>query len=239
METLLYQLAFTLIFSVAAAMVLFPLLIKLSPKLGLVDQPDHRKLHLKPIPAIGGFVIVLSLLTVMPFSTPMRDFILSHAATSAAILAMMLIGLFDDRLNLSVKLRLGVQILCAIAIAFDGERITSLHGLLGITQLPLVIQYFLTVFIVTGVTNAFNLIDGIDGLAGSIAIVNIGVLMVMSILVRGFDWLFLLVPFFGALIVFLRYNWRPAKIFMGDSGSLVFGFIVFVVFNIGYEWLFR
>jgi len=229
MSTSLLQLIFSVGLTLASATVLFPIMIKLSPKLGLVDVPNHRKFHQQPVPAIGGLVIVLSVCLVALFSAPLQLFILGHITMIAAILVIMITGLLDDRLHLSVKLRLLLQILCACAIAWDGARITSLHGLFGIHELPIILQYFLTVLIITGVTNAFNLMDGIDGLAGSMALINILVLAAMSMLVPARGWLFLLLPLCVALVVFLKYNWQPARVFMGDSGSLLFGLVISAV----------
>src|SRR6202012_1025305 len=125
--------------------------------------------HIHPIPAIGGFVITLCLIVVTVFSLPVREFVLKHLAMNIVFIIIMLTGFFDDRLNLSIKLRLGIQIFCAMTIAFEGARINSLHGLFGIYTIPDAMQYILTIVIITGVTNAFNLMDGIDGLAGSMA----------------------------------------------------------------------
>jgi len=229
MSTLFLQLIYSVGLTLAAAAILFPVMIKLSPKLGLVDIPNYRKFHRQPVPAIGGLVIVLSIGVVAAFSNPLQAFIGNHLAMVAAIIVMMVTGLVDDRLNLSVKLRLLLQILCACAIGWDGALITSLHGLFGTHELPVIVQYLLTVLVVTGVTNAFNLMDGIDGLAGGMSLINIFMLAVMSIMTPGKGWLFLLLPLCAALVIFLKYNWRPAKIFMGDSGSLVFGLIISTV----------
>jgi len=226
MENLSLQLLMPVGLTLLAAIVLFPFFINLSPKLGLVDMPNYRKLHRKPVPAIGGFVIILSLVAASFFSAPMQGFIFKHPALIIGVMVMMITGLVDDRMNLSASLRLVIQILCAVGIAYDGARIDSLHGFLGIHEIPVYLQYFLTVFIITGIINAFNLMDGIDGLAGSMALVNLVILMVMGILLHETGWLFFLLPLCAALVIFLRYNWRPAKIFMGDSGSLVFGLIM-------------
>ncbi len=212
--------------ALAAALMLFPLLIKLSPVIGLVDKPNHRKLHKQAVAAVGGLVIILSIAVAACFSVPLQQLIIINITFSITILTLTFTGMLDDRFNLPVKLRLLIQLGCAFAIAFDGTRITSLHGFLGIHQLPEMAQYFLTVIVIAGVTNAFNLIDGIDGLAGSMALVDAGVLMLICFSLRDTGWLYFLIPLCVALMVFLKYNWRPARIFMGDSGSLAMGFII-------------
>jgi UDP-GlcNAc:undecaprenyl-phosphate/decaprenyl-phosphate GlcNAc-1-phosphate transferase len=208
-----------------SAIIFYPLFIKWSPGLGLVDKPNERKLHIKPVPAIGGMVIVLSLMIAVIFSTPLQQLIINHWALSVSIVVLAATGIIDDRLSLSPGLRFGVQIACALLIAHHGIRLYSFHGLFGIQILPVYVQYIFSVLIMVGITNAFNLIDGIDGLAGGISMVNISVLIFISVLTGAIEWTFLLFPLLGALIVFLKYNWRPAKVFLGDGGSLVFGFI--------------
>jgi UDP-GlcNAc:undecaprenyl-phosphate GlcNAc-1-phosphate transferase len=211
--------------AIISALILFPLIIRWSPVLGLVDKPNERKLHSKPIPAIGGMVVVLSLMVAIIFSAPLQSLIINHWAISISIVILAIVGILDDRLSLSPGLRFMVQIACAVLIAYQGTRLYSLHGLFGIYVLPEYVQYFLSVLIMVGVTNAFNLIDGIDGLAGGISLVNISVLVFISILTSSAEWTLLLFPLMGALMVFLKFNWKPAKVFLGDGGSLVLGFI--------------
>lgn len=214
------------LFSLGVALILFPVLIKLSPRLGLVDIPDYRKVHRQPIPAIGGLVIGSSFILTVLFSSVLRSFILQHQALVVAMLVLMITGTVDDRCSLPAKIRLLIQLGCAAAVASAGVRLESMHGLLGIYALPVPASWLLTVMIITGVTNAFNLIDGIDGLAGSLSLVNMLLLAVMSLLIHRTGWLQLLLPLIAGLVVFLKYNWRPAKVFMGDSGSLLFGFFI-------------
>ncbi|MCU0333543.1 MAG: undecaprenyl/decaprenyl-phosphate alpha-N-acetylglucosaminyl 1-phosphate transferase [Chitinophagaceae bacterium] len=215
--------------AMAAAMfvcaILMPLLIKWSVPLRLVDQPNERKLHKKPIPSIGGLVMGLSLLLVIPFSPAMQQLMQQYWPVGWVLLALMLTGVLDDRLNLPAMLRLGIQVGAGVLMAYNGIRLHSLHGLFGIYDLPIGVQYFLTVLLIAGITNAFNLIDGIDGLAGSLAIINVAVFAVLAVLLGQQQWLALLLPYLAVLAVFLVYNWRPARLFMGDGGSLVFGFL--------------
>lgn len=217
------------IITMAAALlvcaVLMPLLIKWSVPLRLVDQPNERKLHKKPIPSIGGLVMGLSLLLVYPLSPAMQQLMQQYWPLGWVLLALMITGVLDDRLNLPAKLRLGIQIGVGVLMAYNGIRLQSLHGIFGIYELPISIQYVITVLLIAGITNAFNLIDGIDGLAGSLAMINVAVFAVIAVLLGQLQWLALLLPYLAVLAVFLVYNWRPARLFMGDGGSLVFGFL--------------
>lgn len=208
----------------AIVMLLLPLLIKLSPALKLVDIPNERKLHKFPIPAIGGMVIVISVMITAFLVPSLHTLIGDNMAFAVCLVVLMITGVVDDRLNISAALRFFIQIACAVYVASNGIRLTSLHGILGIYDVPVVVQYILTVIVITGVTNAFNLIDGIDGLAGSFSVINLAILSIIAVITGQQEWLALFLPLIAALLVFLKYNWRPAKVFMGDGGSLFFGF---------------
>ncbi len=226
MKNIFTEALFPFISAFIIARIVFPLLIKLSPKIGLVDVPNERKVHKNPVPAIGGLVIMLTVLITVALSHSLQQLAMSHIAFSVASIVLTITGVVDDRLNISAKLRFAIQIAAAWAMAYDGTRLQNLYGILGVHELPVLLQYAVTIFIIVGVTNAFNLIDGIDGLAGSIAFINILLLSGTAFLLHDFTWMPLLMTFLGALIIFLHYNWRPAKIFMGDGGSLVFGFVM-------------
>ncbi|KAB7727697.1 undecaprenyl/decaprenyl-phosphate alpha-N-acetylglucosaminyl 1-phosphate transferase [Rudanella paleaurantiibacter] len=205
---------------------LLPVLIRLSPRLGLVDRPNSRKVHQQLIPAIGGLTIGLALLAVSVLYTPMQVLAGQQPVLILASLVLMVTGVIDDRLNLPALVRLCIQLGCALAVTHYGIRLTSLHGLFGIQTLPLLVQYGLTMLILTGMANAFNLIDGIDGLAGSLALLNTLVLSGLAWFLHQPGWLALLCPLAGALLAFLKFNWRPARLFMGDGGSVVLGFLM-------------
>jgi UDP-GlcNAc:undecaprenyl-phosphate/decaprenyl-phosphate GlcNAc-1-phosphate transferase len=228
MNTLTLQLLLAVCLSIGNALVLFPVFIKISPVLGLVDLPDHRKLHHKPIPAIGGLVIILSIMGAALISKGMWQFIAQYKIVAGSILVLTLTGVVDDRRNLSVKARFMIQIICAYLAASNDVRITSFYGFMGIHEIPVILQYVITIIIITGVVNAYNLLDGINGLVGGISIINTLVLVGLCIYCGEEKWLFLLLPVCGTLLVFLYYNWRNAKAFIGDSGSLVMGFITVV-----------
>lgn len=226
MKTLLINNSISLIASLIVTFIVLKLLLKYSVKLKLVDVPNERKLHKTPIPSIGGLVIVIALLLVMMIIPSMRTFLFSNYIFFLCFLALSITGIADDRLDISAKLRLLIEVGCAFAVAHAGIRLTSLHGIMGITTLPVFVQYALTIFILTGVTNAFNLIDGIDGLAGGIALTNIVLLAALSFIAGQFDWFTFFIAAATSIIVFLKFNWRPAKLFMGDGGSLPLGFMM-------------
>ncbi|MGB0403852.1 MAG: glycosyltransferase family 4 protein [Salibacteraceae bacterium] len=200
------------------------LLSKNAIRLGLVDKPNARKIHKKPIPIIGGIAIVIGVLFAFLLSQNIQELITKHFIVLGSTLAIFLIGVWDDKVDLSPKLRLIIQLSAAIAISLSGIRIESLHGIFGIEQIPLFAQHTITVIIITGVSNAFNLVDGIDGLAGSLALLNVTILAILFAIIGNYAASLIFITFIGALIPFLTANNHPARIFMGDGGSMMLGF---------------
>ncbi len=208
------------------AMMLIPLIVKYSDKLGLMDKPNHRKVHAKPIPVIGGISIVISVgLSLLLSKTALQLLVKFPVLLSGSVL-LFIIGVWDDRKNVRPIYRLALQLLCASAIAASGIRLTSMYGLFGMDELTIFWQYAITILIITGVTNAFNLMDGIDGLAGGIAFINLLILATLSWMLDQYEVFILLIAISGALIAFLKNNIHPARIFMGDGGSLMLGFLM-------------
>jgi UDP-N-acetylmuramyl pentapeptide phosphotransferase/UDP-N-acetylglucosamine-1-phosphate transferase len=122
-----------------------------------------------------------------------------------------------------------MQVAVASLIAFSGVRIESFNGIFGIYELPLTAQYSFTVIAITGITNAFNLIDGIDGLAGGLGFMSLMILGLFLTLSGDANNAIIAFALGGGLLGFLYYNFNPARIFMGDTGSLVLGFVVSVL----------
>ncbi|MEI6435745.1 MAG: MraY family glycosyltransferase, partial [Bacteroidota bacterium] len=200
-------------------LVLIPVIIKLSTRYNLVDKPNERKVHKVPISRLGGLGIVTGLL-----STSALWFIYGDSALLfhllAGIVILMIIGIVDDLRELSPKVKFLGQIIAAIFLAHAGLLIDNMFGIFGITQLHVVIQYLLTLFIVAGIINAFNLIDGIDGLAGGLALLDMTVFFFIFLRSDELSFVFITASTAGALLAFLKYNYHPARIFMGDTGSM-------------------
>lgn len=225
MQTFLLQLTAASAVACCISSLFMKGLIWISPKMGLMDLPDHRKPHQHPVPPIGGIAMMLSIIVAAVFFKGISFFVLKYTIVSTAILMLLITGVADDRWGISVLSRLLIQFSCATAVACSGIRIHSLAGIMGIYDLPLILQYVFTVVVISGVTNAFNLIDGINGLAGSVSLVNMLTLALLCFFTGDLSWLFLLLPLAAALVAFLRFNWKTAKVFMGDGGSLVLGFV--------------
>lgn len=141
------------------------------------------------------------------------------------IAVMAFVGLRDDMVELRASGKIMGQLLSVLLVVVVGDmRISNFHGFLGIYELPLVVSYCFSSFVLLALTNAFNLIDGLDGLAGTIGGMTLAILGAWFY-IQGLDSLAILsLTLLGGLLAFMVYNWHPAKIFMGDTGSLTLGF---------------
>lgn len=205
-----------------------PPIVSLINRYKLYDMPNSRKEHRLPVPTMGGIAIVAGMVTALLFWFPFNNE-LGQVCFFFSIAALFGLGIMDDLKDLSAKYKFVVQTGLALLIALSGIRITSFDGLFGITDLPLSAQYSFTILAIVGITNAFNLIDGIDGLAGGLAFMSL-VTVGLFLTING-DANTALVAFAlaGAVFAFLYFNFNPAKIFMGDTGSLILGFVIAVL----------
>jgi UDP-N-acetylmuramyl pentapeptide phosphotransferase/UDP-N-acetylglucosamine-1-phosphate transferase len=205
-----------------------PPLIALINRYKLYDIPNARKLHKSPVPTMGGIAIVAGLGASILLWVPLHAEP-AQVAFFFAVLALLIIGVMDDLKDLSAKYKFAVQLSIAALVALSGVRITSFNGLFGIETLPLYSQYFFTVLAIAGITNAFNLVDGIDGLAGGLAFMSLITLGLFLSLSGDGSTALIAFALAGAVLAFLYFNFNPARIFMGDTGSLVIGFIIAVL----------
>lgn len=212
----------------AVAMMVMPFLIKAINRFKLFDVPDGRKEHSTPIPTMGGIASTSGMIVacVLWFRFSHDNFIISFFFSTGVLFA---IGVLDDLKNLSARYKLAIQLAVSMLIAFSGVRLTSFNGLFGIYDLPVSAQYTLTLVAIAGITNAFNLIDGIDGLAGGLGFMSLVILGLFLTLSGDVNNAIIAFALSGGLLGFLYYNFNPAKIFMGDTGSLVLGFVVAVL----------
>jgi UDP-GlcNAc:undecaprenyl-phosphate GlcNAc-1-phosphate transferase len=209
-------------------LVLVPGLRNLAFKVGLVDKPNYRKLHNNAIPLTGGISIALAGTMALLLSKTFMSGIHENIYMLSGGFLLLIIGTIDDRMEIRPLYRLIIQFGCAYMMAASGLRITSLYGFFGIWEITVVFQYALTIFVIVGVINAFNLMDGIDGLAGSLAVVGFIAFSIVSYAFGRFEYTILFIALIGAILGFLRFNLSKNKIFMGDGGSLFLGFILVV-----------
>ncbi|WP_225999691.1 glycosyltransferase family 4 protein [Paenibacillus sp. BJ-4] len=240
---LIYIIGFVM--ALGLALLLTPLVKKFAVKVGAVDVPNARKVHTRIMPRLGGMGIflafLLSLLAILPL---VPDGMLSSRDINfiAAFLIggtlITLIGALDDRFDLNAKLKFLAQIAvaCMVVFAFDirvdfvnvpfQDAYSSLESWISIP---------LTIFWIVGVTNAINLIDGLDGLAAGVSGIAIGTIFVMSLLMGNYMVAMLCLVLLGSIVGFLFFNFHPAKIFMGDTGSLFLGFCLAMLSMLGFK----
>ncbi len=207
-----------------------PIIISLARSKKLVDEPDnHRKLHHRPVPALGGIAIFIGI--IISFSLwmggNMPTFYPFLVAGSVLLLS---VGVRDDILAMKAGRKFLAQFLAASAVVIGGNlRIYSLDGFLGISSVPETVAVIWTILAIVFIINAYNLIDGVDGLAGTLALVGSSCFGIWFFINGHIGEAILAASLAGALLGFLYYNMAPAKIFMGDTGSLVIGLILAVM----------
>lgn len=219
-------LAFT--WSFVVALFATPSIIQLAYKKKILDEPNHRTVHIKLTPRLGGLAIFAGLLSSVTIFGDFSDgYALQYVLASTTL--MFFIGLKDDILPVSAFKKFFVQLLAAGIVIIIGDlRITNLHGLAGIYELNLQTSYLISLVTIVGLTNAINLIDGLDGLAG-VLIIIICSAFTFFFLKTGSSSAIISVCLTGGVLGFLRYNIVKAKIFMGDTGSLISGFLISIL----------
>jgi UDP-GlcNAc:undecaprenyl-phosphate GlcNAc-1-phosphate transferase len=209
-------------------LITIPPIISLIKKYKLYDLPNSRKEHSMPIPTMGGIAVFagmsIALFLWFPFSTE-----IGQICFFFSLLVLFALGIMDDLRDLSARYKFVIQIALAALIALSGIRINSFDGLFGLHELPLSAQYTFTILAIVGITNAFNLIDGIDGLAGGLGFMSLVALGMFLSLSGDQNTALIAFGLAGGILAFLYFNFNPARIFMGDTGSLVLGFVVAVL----------
>ena len=206
------------------SLILIKLIKVYAPKLGLMDIPNGRSTHCSIVPrgaGIGFYLAVAFVLPVFHF-----DLMLSHIWTAVAILFVFIIGVLDDHHDTSPKTKFLVLIVATVFLSFDDIIITDIGTFFGV---PISLGWFalpFTVFAVVGFTNALNLIDGLDGLSATISMIILATFFFIGYEHNDLFMMVLSGSFIAGLLAFILYNWHPASIFMGDSGSLTLGFVI-------------
>ena len=206
--------------------VAIPKVIFFSEKLRLFDSAGKRASHEGSIPVFGGIAIFSGIIFSLLFWAEIENiqFIL------VSVLIVFFVGVIDDLLTLSPIKKLIGQIISILIIIYLGDlQIDNMHGVLGVYELPGWISTLFTVFVVIVIANGFNLIDGVDGLAGGIGVIASFAFGIIALFMEQEDMAIIAFSLMGALLGFLKYNFHPARIFMGDTGSLVVGMILSVL----------
>ena len=221
--------------SLLLAIFLMPRIIYIATKNKFIDEPDNeRKVHTRIITNLGGIGIYLGFIIVSLFSSitllnipeiGTLTFFQKWYYIVIATFILFITGVKDDLAGLTPIKKFVAQAVAAfIVVYFADIRLLSFHGIFWIHELPYLISLIFSIIGIIFVTNAFNLIDGIDGLAGSLAAYVLAILSVLFTLNHNYNEAIISITLLGAVLGFLKFNWAPARIFMGDTGSLILGF---------------
>lgn len=217
------ELFFSFMTALLLSMALIPPLRLVAERFQVMDLPGERKVHEHPIPRVGGLAFAIGACASIAWWVPKDAVALSVLVGSVIIVGF---GVWDDRVDLSYRSKLVGQLLAALAVVLGGNiRFTSLPFLSDV-EAPVWAGMFVTVVFLVGVSNAVNLTDGLDGLAGGLTFLTLSGIAYLAYIADDSTVLLLTVPFLGGLLGFLRYNTYPARIFMGDGGSQLLGFIM-------------
>jgi len=213
------------IIAFAVSYILTPYLAQVGKKQNMVDLPNHRKIHNGAIPNLGGIVIFFGFLLSLLFIVQIEGQIKILLAAGVIIL---LLGMVDDIVDLPPKLKFIIQMIPALMVIISNADLINIFinnqlksfDLLGYLLYPILILW------IVGVTNSINLIDGLDGLACGVSIITLITFFILG-LKQNFESLNLVsIALTGSLLAFLRFNFYPAKLFLGDSGSTFSGFML-------------
>lgn len=209
------------------------MIIKLAPLVGAVDKPNARKVHQKVMPRMGGLAIFISFLIGSIIVSPNDPF---HIAIVMGAFMIVIIGMLDDIYELSAKWKLAGQLVAAMTVVIYGGLQIEFINLpfggsieFGILSIPM------TIFWILAFTNAINLIDGLDGLAAGVSSIGLFTLAVVAFLMGNDYVLIMSLIVLASTLGFLFFNFHPAKIFMGDTGSLFLGYIFGVLSVLGFK----
>ena len=202
-----------------------PVILQIAEQKKLYDIPDERKVHTRPVASLGGVAIfggflLASLLSIQGYLNPEFQYFF------AAALVIFFLGLKDDLMVLSASKKfIGQVIAASILIHLGGIRLDSMYGLFGFNEVPEAFGLALSYLTIIVVINSFNLIDGIDGLAASLGILTMLTFGIYFFSINQMAYSLLAFSMAGSLVAFVIFNHHPAKIFMGDSGSLMIGLV--------------
>ena len=223
---LLYIAAFVCAFSIC--LLTTPFAKRMSIKLGAIDYPKKRGLHKEPIPRMGGLAIVLgfviTMLLLLPFIEEIRT--LQFAGFIGGAFVIVLLGMVDDIYNLGAKIKFAVQLFAALIVVFTGTTIDLVTW-----PIPAYLDNFsipFTIIWIIGVTNAVNIIDGVDGLAAGVSSICAATIMILCILTGSPLAVAFMAALAGSCLGFLPRNFNPAEIIMGDTGATFLGYVLAV-----------
>ena len=211
----------TLFTAGATSLAIVPLMMRLAPHLGMVDEPSARKVHQYPIPRVGGWGIVLGVLAAVLAWAPIDLLVVSYVF---GVIVLFAFGAWDDRKELGHYTKFLGQVLAVLPVVVCAGLYVTRFPVLGSDTVPLWGAMVFTIFALIGMANAINHSDGLDGLAGGESVLSLVAIGFLAYLGNGDLAVLIAVAVIGGVFGFLRYNTHPAVVFMGDSGSQVIGF---------------
>lgn len=210
-----------LIAATATSMMIIPLMMQFAPRLGMIDHPDSRKVHVMPIPRVGGWGIVLGALIPISALVPLDNLVFAYLMGSVVL---MVFGTWDDIQELGHYTKFVGQLISVSIVVFFGDLYITSFPLLGHDILTPMVGKAFTVFAMVGAINAMNHSDGLDGLAGGEALFSLLGIMLLTWAEGGALGTLIAISAVGGVVGFLHYNTHPARVFMGDGGSQFLGF---------------
>jgi UDP-GlcNAc:undecaprenyl-phosphate GlcNAc-1-phosphate transferase len=219
----MYALILAFITAFILTLMIIPIIIREARARRIFDRPNERSSHAEPTPSLGGIGIFGGTVCAIVLWTPISSFGMLQYILAAFILIFSL-GVMDDLIHISPVKKFVGQLLVAIILVYKANtQITSFYGVFGVETLPPFTSFVLSIVIIVGIINAFNLIDGINGLAGSIGLLSCLLLGSWFFAVGFVAFAVAAFSLAGAIVAFLKFNFTPARIFMGDTGSLLIG----------------
>ena len=230
---------FAFFLAAAITVILTPIAIKLAPKIGAMDVPkDGRRMHDHPVPRFGGLGIFIGMLVAILICVPRTEGLLGAAQVKgflAGAAVIVIVGIIDDLKGLSPKQKLIGQVLAAIVPCMFSVRIFAISNFFGegYFEFPDWFSIIVTIIWIVGIINTINLIDGLDGLAAGVSLISCIAVAYTSYLAGRPETCELVLAIAGAAFGFLLFNFHPAKIFMGDAGSMLLGYCLATMSLIG------
>jgi len=221
-----YNIIFSFISSFLVTYFAIPKLIFFAARYGLKDVAGKRASHEGSVPIFGGIAIFAGVMLAFLFWSQLENtqFIM------ASLFIVFFVGIVDDLLGLNPYKKLTCQIIAVLVIIYLGDmQIDNMHGVLGVYEISDLAATLFTIFVVVVITNGFNLIDGVDGLASGLGLISSFCFGFLSVLMGQYEMAIIAFSLMGSLLAFLKFNFPPARIFMGDTGSLLVGMMLSVL----------
>jgi UDP-GlcNAc:undecaprenyl-phosphate GlcNAc-1-phosphate transferase len=207
--------------AMAISMAIIPVMVRIAPRIGMIDRPDFRKIHANPIPRAGGVGIVIGSLVPIALWLPVDKL---YVAYLLGAIVLLIFGVWDDIKELGHYAKFIGQFIAVVLIVYYGNLYVTHLPFMGLETIPDVVGKPFTVFALIGMINAINHSDGLDGLAGGMSLLSLSCMAYLAFLANGNEVVLIALSTIGGVFGFLRYNTHPARVFMGDGGSQFLGF---------------